>query len=68
MESLTFRRSSRCAELDQEGCVEVASAQGCVIVRDSVNPNGPMLRLSPSVWRKLSLLVQVEPAYARIVE
>ncbi|GAA4232067.1 hypothetical protein GCM10022254_31020 [Actinomadura meridiana] len=66
MESLTFRKSSRCEALNQDGCVEVASAQGYVIVRDSKDPDGPTLRISLSVWRQLALLARVEPAYARI--
>jgi hypothetical protein len=32
------------------GCIEVAFIHGSVLVRDSVNPTGPVLQLSPAVW------------------
>jgi len=32
------------------GCVEVGMAAGSLLVRDSKNPAGPVLRLSPAAW------------------
>lgn len=32
------------------GCVEVAVADGSVLIRDSANPDGVVLRLPPAVW------------------
>ncbi|MGO9192139.1 MAG: DUF397 domain-containing protein [Streptosporangiaceae bacterium] len=32
------------------GCVEAAVVNGSVLIRDSVNPDGGMLRLSPAAW------------------
>jgi hypothetical protein len=32
------------------GCVEVAVAGGEILIRDSMNRNGAMLRLPPGVW------------------
>jgi hypothetical protein len=53
MEAMKFRKSSRCEELNQDGCVEVASAEGAVFVRDSTRPSGPVLRISRAEWRRL---------------
>jgi len=40
-------------------CVEVASGlSGAVAVRDSKNPGGPVLALSPSEWATLTARVQ----------
>lgn len=33
-----------------EGCVEVAVVERSVLIRDSANPDGVVLRLSPTVW------------------
>jgi Domain of unknown function (DUF397) len=32
------------------GCVEVAVADGSLLVRDSMNQDGPVLRLPPAAW------------------
>jgi hypothetical protein len=44
-------RSSRC---DNSGpnCVEVRRTNGTVVVRDSADPNGPILAFSPDEWRR----------------
>ena len=31
-------------------CVEVATFDGSVLIRDSVNPDGMVLRLPPAAW------------------
>jgi hypothetical protein len=51
---LAFRKSSRCEELNQSGCVEIAPGPGFVAVRDSTDLNGPVLRMTPGQWRRLS--------------
>ena len=33
-----------------DGCVEVAAVAGSILVRDSVNQDGAVLRLPPAVW------------------
>ena len=35
---------------DSGNCVEVAIAEGSVLIRDSANRDGVMLRFSPAVW------------------
>jgi hypothetical protein len=35
---------------DTGGCVEVAVVDGSVLIRDSANPNGVVLRLPPATW------------------
>ena len=32
-------------------CIEVAPAAPAILVRDSVDPRGPMLRYAPRAWR-----------------
>lgn len=43
----SWRRSSRC---DFGQCVEVAILDGVVAVRDSKDPDGGQLHLSPGAW------------------
>lgn len=40
-------------------CVEVASAGGLVVVRDSTDPAGPVVLCGPSGWRHLISEVKV---------
>lgn len=49
---LRFRKSKRCEALNQEGCVELAAGPGFVAVRDSQDPHGGELRVSPADWRR----------------
>ncbi|MFI0716221.1 DUF397 domain-containing protein [Streptomyces inhibens] len=35
---------------DNNDCVEVASTPGTIHIRDSKNPLGPQLRLTPAAW------------------
>lgn len=35
-------------------CVEVAQLNGQILIRDSKNPEGPVLRYSPSSWRRFT--------------
>lgn len=43
--------SARCGA--NTGCVEVGAASHAVAVRDSVDPAGPMLILTPAAWGAL---------------
>jgi len=43
-----WRRSSRCGE--QSACVLVADINGQVGVRDSKDPDGPVLLFAPAEW------------------
>jgi hypothetical protein len=49
-ECLTWRKSSYSGSDGQGDCVEVAFG-GTVAVRDSKNPAGPILTVSPTAWR-----------------
>jgi len=46
----TWRRSSRCAN---GTCLEVAFDSESVYLRDSKDPDGPVLQFSHSAWRDL---------------
>jgi hypothetical protein len=35
---------------DTGACVEVAVVDGSVLIRDSANPDGVVIRLSPAAW------------------
>lgn len=39
-------------------CVEVAARGGDVLLRDSKNRQGPVLRVSPAAWRKFASQIQ----------
>lgn len=47
-DNLAWRKSSLSS--DTANCVEFAPTQGGVAVRDSKDPNGPILRFSREVW------------------
>ncbi|QUH02838.1 DUF397 domain-containing protein [Saccharopolyspora erythraea] len=49
--ALTWRKSSRSGV--RENCVEVAFTATAVAVRDSKDPNGPTLRVTPRAFQKL---------------
>ena len=46
-ETPVWMKSSRC---DSSQCVEVAAVAGDVMIRDSRNPSGPILRVSRADW------------------
>jgi hypothetical protein len=48
--ALTWRKSSRSVSRIQ--CVEVARTDEAVAVRDSKNPDGPALVVSPATFRR----------------
>ena len=48
MTRLIWRRSRRC---DSNTCVEVATADGQVYLRDSKDTAGPVLSFTPTAWR-----------------
>jgi len=45
----TWRKSLR--SVSNGACVEVAPTMASVIVRDSVDPSGPVIRYSAGTWR-----------------
>lgn len=47
-EHTQWRRSSRCGN---NACVEVAEVDGRILVRDSKNPDGPVLSFTVAEWR-----------------
>ncbi|MFI0410092.1 DUF397 domain-containing protein [Actinomadura sp. 3N508] len=49
----SWRKSSRSSPNGND-CVEIASLPGLVAIRDSKNPHGPKLLLTPNTWRHLA--------------
>jgi hypothetical protein len=47
---LKWRKSSRCAE---GGCIEIAIQGHAILLRSSVDPDGPILAFTPTAWRDL---------------
>ena len=47
---IVWRRSTKSGS---GNCVEVAVVDGSVLIRDSANPNGVVLRLPPAAWSAL---------------
>ena len=45
--SLVWRKSARC---DSASCVEVAPIAGGMAMRDSKDPDGPILRFTRAQW------------------
>lgn len=45
----TWRKSSRSGS--SGSCVEVAGSPDAIAVRDSKDPDGPRLRVTPGQWR-----------------
>lgn len=41
-----------------DNCVELAELSGTVGVRDSKNPTGPVLALTPQQWQKLTARIR----------
>lgn len=50
LHALTWRKSSRSGS--GVNCVEVAFAETAIAVRDSKDPNGPALLLSPAAFAR----------------
>ena len=48
-----WRKASRSISTGAD-CVETASLHGLIAVRDSKEPDGPKLFLSPDGWRRLA--------------
>lgn len=44
---VTWRKSTAS---NSGGCVEVAPTDASVLIRDSVSPDGPILRVSTAAW------------------
>ena len=53
MNSATWRKSSYSGSNGGE-CVEVGRHHGRVLVRDTKDQQGPVLRVSPAVWRRFA--------------
>ncbi|MFP3964528.1 DUF397 domain-containing protein [Actinomadura fulvescens] len=60
METPRFRKSSRCEELNQDGCVEVANGTDFVAFRDSMDQDGPVVLVGRSAWRQFVAAVRSE--------
>lgn len=53
MSTPVWRKSSRSAEGTSGQCVEIAALPGLVGVRDSKDPDGPKLLLTPEAFRTI---------------
>ena len=53
MTSATWRKSSYSGN-NGGNCVEVGSADRRIAIRDSKNPNGPMLAFRPEDWQRFA--------------
>jgi hypothetical protein len=51
---LCWRKSSKSAATN---CVEVATLEGAVLVRDSKDPHGPVMRFSTGDWARFVALI-----------
>lgn len=51
--STQWRKASR-SSATGDNCVEVAGSPDVVGVRDSKNPSGPVIELTPQQWRNLT--------------
>lgn len=49
---MNWRKSSHSVNNGQ--CVEAASGQGAVLVRDSKDPDGPVLAFGAQAWREFT--------------
>jgi hypothetical protein len=54
----TWRKSS--ASADQGGCVEISVHESFVLVRDSKNANGVMLKILSGSWHDLTWRIRNE--------
>jgi hypothetical protein len=51
---ISWRRSR--FSIHNGACVEVASVTDGIVVRDSVDPDGPVLRCSGQAWRAFTMV------------
>ena len=56
MTELTWRKSSFSGS--QASCVEVADQDTRVLIRDTTDRTGPVLRFSPDAWRRFAATVK----------
>ncbi|WP_051711721.1 DUF397 domain-containing protein [Spirillospora albida] len=59
--AVRWRKSSH-SNSDIEECVEVAQAQQVVAVRDSKDPDGPVLTFAPHAWTALICAIKTPDA------
>ena len=50
---LNWRKSSYSGNGGGE-CVEIGASPGAVVVRDTTDPTGPVLRFTPAAWRRFA--------------
>jgi Domain of unknown function (DUF397) len=60
MTYLNWRKSTH--SLANGNCVEVGTGPGLVAVRDSTNPGGPAIAVSPRAWTEFLEHVQCAPS------
>lgn len=51
VDGLSWRKSSRSGGANDDSCVEIATGTEAVAVRDSKNPDGPVLAWPAAPWR-----------------
>jgi hypothetical protein len=57
MDALNWRKASYSAS-NGGGCVEVADHASRVLVRDTQDRTGPVLRFTPEAWRRFAGLLK----------
>jgi hypothetical protein len=57
LSGLDWRKAHRSAA--DGACVEVARLDGAIVVRDSLNPSGPMLTFGATAWHALLARLKV---------
>jgi hypothetical protein len=50
---MRWRKSSHSSGDQGGGCVEVAPMRDAIAIRDSKDPEGPRLTVTPATWRAL---------------
>lgn len=63
VEIAVWRKSSRSGNAGN--CVEIGSGAGVVGVRDSKNPHGPKLALTPAAWNAFRTGIKAGPLTTR---
>lgn len=62
---MNWRKSSYSGD-NSGNCVEVAGSGNRVLVRDTNDRNGAMLRISPDAWRRFATKVKGERSLASL--
>ena len=59
MEGMNWRKSSYSGN-SGGNCTEVATVPGAVLIRDSKDPNGPVLAIGHPAWQAFAAAIQAD--------